>query len=125
MNELKITGDKSTPEVFLNPAGLIIIKGRSIHENMRDFFKPVEKWVDDYINNDPAEITSIDISLEYFNSTTAKVLISLLQKLLKVQLKSKKLIINWYYEEGDDDIQEKGEYFSSVLKMPFNFKQLK
>jgi SiaC family regulatory phosphoprotein len=124
MKELKLKGDKTTPEVVLNPTGLIKIKGRSIHENIRDFFKPVELWVEEYIKNDPAEITNIDISLEYFNSTTAKVLISILQKLMKVQLKNKKLIINWYYEEGDDDIQEKGEYFSSILKIPFNFRQL-
>ena len=33
----------------------------------------------------------------------------------------KKYIINWYYEEGDEDILEKGEYISSVLNIPFNY----
>jgi hypothetical protein len=48
-------------------------------------------------------------------------IIQLFQKLSRVQLKNKKYIINWYYEEGDEDILERGEYFSSVLNIPFNF----
>jgi hypothetical protein len=31
-----------------------------------------------------------------------------------------KYIINWYYEESDEDINEKGEYFSSFPEVPFN-----
>jgi hypothetical protein len=46
---------------------------------------------------------------------------SLLKKIESVKLKNKKYIINWYYEEGDEDILEKGENISSVLDMPFNF----
>jgi hypothetical protein len=36
-------------------------------------------------------------------------------------LKHKKYIFNWYYEVGDEDILERGEYFSSILDVPFNF----
>jgi hypothetical protein len=120
MNELKIHATKSSPEVILNPDGIIRIKGRSIHENMIDFFKPVEAWVNEYIKM-PADITCIDINLEYFNSASAKLLIQLFQKITHVQLKNKKFIVNWYYEEGDEDILERGEYFSSILNIPFNF----
>jgi hypothetical protein len=120
MKELKISATRSSPEVILIPDGFIKIKGRSIHENIIDFFKPVGEWIDEYIE-DPAEITCMDINLEYFNSASAKVLIKLCQKISYVQLKNKKFIINWYYEEGDDDVLERGEYFSSVLNIPFNF----
>jgi len=41
-----------------------------------------------------------------------------------VHLKHKKFIINWFYEEGDEDILERGEYFSSILNIPFNFIRL-
>lgn len=120
MNEMKIPATKSSPEVILNPDGVIKIKGRSIHENITDFYKPVGEWVNEYIKV-PADVTYIDINLEYFNSASAKVLISLCQRLSHVQLKYKKFIVNWYYEEGDEDILERGEYFSSVLNIPFNF----
>lgn len=120
MKELKLPGTKSSPEVILNPSGIIKIKGRSISENILDFFKPVEEWVIEYIKT-PADITCLDITLEYFNSASAKLLIRLFLKISYVQLKNKKFIINWYYEEGDEDILERGEYFSSVLNIPFNF----
>lgn len=120
MEELKLPGTKSSPDVILNPSGIIKIKGRSISENILDFFKPVEEWVIEYIKT-PADITCLDITLEYFNSASAKLLIQLCLKISHVQLKNKKFIINWYYEEGDEDILERGEYFSSVLNIPFNF----
>jgi len=120
MNELKIPATKNLPEIILNPDGAIKLRGRSIHENIIDFFKPVEEWVTEYVK-EPADITSVDIDLEYFNSASAKLLINLLQKISFVRLKNKKFIINWYYEDGDEDILERGEYFSSVLNIPFNF----
>ena len=120
MEELRISSTKNTPEIILKPEGMIRIKGRSIHENVADFFTPVEDWVTEYIDH-PAEITCVDINLEYFNSASAKVFIHLLQKITYVTLKHKKFIFNWYYEDGDEDILERGEYFSSVLDVPFNF----
>jgi hypothetical protein len=123
MEELRILPTKNTPEIILNPGGMFRIRGRSIHENVTDFFAPVEDWVSKYIEV-PAEVTCVDINLEYFNSASAKVFIHLLQKVTYVTLKHKKFIFNWYYEEGDDDILERGEYFSSVLDVPFNFIKL-
>ena len=71
--------------------------------------------------SDPPASTTVEVTLEYFNSASAKLLINLLHKLSLVRLKNNKFIINWYYEDGDEDILERGEYFSSVLKVPFNF----
>jgi hypothetical protein len=120
MEELRISAAKNTPEIILNPSGMIRIKGRSIHENVTDFFMPVEAWITEYILN-PAEVTCVDMNLEYFNSASAKVFIHILQKITYVALKHKKFKFNWYYEDGDEDILERGEYFASVLDVPFNF----
>lgn len=119
MEELRILPTKNTPEIILNPEGIIRIRGRSIHENVTDFFAPVEEWVTGYIVN-PADVTCVDMNLEYFNSASAKVFIHLLQKITYVALKHKKFIFNWYYEDGDEDILERGEYFASVLDVPVN-----
>jgi hypothetical protein len=120
MKELKITPTKTSPEIVLSPGGLVQIKGRSIHENVTEFYESVEKWVSEYIKV-PAEVTCVDMSLEYFNSASAKVFIHLLEKIKHVSLKNKKYVFNWYYEDGDEDILERGEYFSSILDVPFNF----
>jgi hypothetical protein len=120
MKELKISPTKNSPEIILTPDGIIKIRGRSIHENVATFFAPVENWISGYIQV-PADLTCVDINLEYFNSASAKVFIHLLQKITYVTLKHKKFIFNWYYEDGDEDILERGEYFASVLDVPFNF----
>ncbi len=124
MEELRIPKTKNTPEVFLDPKGMIRIKGRSIHENVPEFFEPVEEWVTQYVRN-PADLTCVDMHLEYFNSASAKVFIQLLQKITYVTLKHKKFKFNWFYEEGDEDILERGEYFASILDVHIDFIKLR
>lgn len=111
---------KSSPEILLDPEGMIRLKGRSILENAAEFYEPMLEWVDEYINS-PAALTCIDIELEYFNSATAKFLITLIQRLSMVTFRHARLKVNWYYEDGDDDIFERGEYLESVLEIDFNF----
>jgi hypothetical protein len=120
MKELRIASSKNSPEIILTPEGMVKIMGRSIHENVAEFFAPVEKWIREYVET-PAEITCVDMNLEYFNSASAKVFIHLLEQIKHVTLKNKKFIFNWYYEDGDEDIFERGEYFASVLDVPFRF----
>lgn len=120
MKRVKISQTKSTPEVFLNPEGIIKIRGRSMNRNITEFYKPIEKWIDAYICN-PADLTSIDFCLEYSNCISLMIFISLLRKFTYIRMKNKKIIINWYYEEGDEDVLEQGEYISSSLDVSFNF----
>lgn len=120
MQGIKIKPTKSSPEVILDPTGLIKFKGRSIQENAAEFFEPVEEWISTYIEK-PADFTRVDVILEYFNSASARIFITLFQKISYVTLKDKKYVINWYYEDGDEDIHERGEYFASILDIPINF----
>jgi hypothetical protein len=120
MQELIIAPSKNTPEIFMSPNGIIKIKGRSTHERVSDFFTPVEMWINEYIVN-PAQLTTVDINFEYFNSSSSKAIISILQQITQVNAKDKMFVINWYYEDGDDDILERGEYFASILGIPMNF----
>jgi len=69
----------------------------------------------------PAELTTVDISFEYFNIVNFKIYFNLLNKIGSLRLINKKYSVNWYYEEGDEDILEKGEDISSALDIPFNF----
>lgn len=123
MDQYKIEPSRNTPEIVLRPDGNMKIKGRSIHENVADFYQAALQWADEYII-DPPDTTYVDIHLEYFNSSSAKYIIQLLQRFRLVALKNKKFFINWFYEEGDEDILERGEYFSSVLDIPFNFIEI-
>ena len=97
-----------------------MIKGRSMNGDWTEFSGQMEAWLDEYICN-PADPTIVDIYLEYFDEINLSVYISLLKKVASVKLKNKNYIINWYYEEGDEDILEKGENISFILDIPFNF----
>ncbi len=123
MEVKKIEPTTKTPEVYLGPEGVIKILGRSISEDAKGFYDDVNLWIDDYLIS-PADVTSVEVTLEYFNSASAKQIIMILQRLLMLTLQHKKLTVNWYYEEGDDDILEKGEYFSSILNLKYNFIEL-
>lgn len=118
----KISPTKNTPEVILDPKGLFKLTGRLISENPLEFFSAIEKWVNEYFVN-PAEITRIEVSLEYINSAGTKYLLDIIHKITNIHLKKdkKRFIINWYYKDEDEDILEKGTFFSSVLKVPVNF----
>jgi hypothetical protein len=119
MEPIYINGTNRTPFVSMDPSGSFRIRGRSIHENPSVFFEPILNWVDAYLNN-PANIIVFDIELEYFNSGSSRFILEILRVLMEKKA-SNKLIVNWYYEDGDDDLLERGQYYESILNTRFNF----
>jgi hypothetical protein len=120
LNELNIAGTAKTPSIHLDPNGLIKIHGRSIPEDANMFFEAVKDWIDDYALSKPRK-SIVDINLEYLNSGTSKFILQILKKLKDNAGPDQILTINWYYEDGDDDIYERGEYFASILGIKINF----
>jgi hypothetical protein len=120
-NKKILSPTKNTPEVILDQKGIIKITGRLIPENAEDFFKPIEEWINEYFKN-PAEITCVEIRLEYINSVGSRFLLDLIHKITHVYLKKnkKKFVINWSYKDDDDDMLEKVSFFSSDLDVPIN-----
>jgi hypothetical protein len=116
----KIEPTHNSPEIFLDPEGKIKISGRSIAACSSSCITLIEQWVDGYAS-DPAENTQVDIELEYLNKANLNTYSLLLKKLLVLKLKNRKFTVNWIYEEGDEDIRETGEFFSSSLNIPINF----
>jgi hypothetical protein len=120
MNNLLIESTKKTPEVSMTTDGRLKISGRSIPEDPTKFYDQLFEWIYFYCL-EPSEVTTLDIDLEYFNSGSSKALLHILRALVDIAKKGKQLSINWYYEEGDDDIIERGEYYESILDTKFNF----
>ncbi|NJO70173.1 MAG: DUF1987 domain-containing protein [Bacteroidetes bacterium] len=100
----------------------IEIRGRAIPEDASVFFDHLQSWVFQYCLN-PHPLTIVDIELEYMNSASAKSLLQLLSEFTGNHFNGKNLTINWYYETGDDDMQERGEYFENILKFRFNYHE--
>jgi hypothetical protein len=113
----------STPEVLLDPKGVVTIKGRLTHFDLGEFYRELENWIDEYIS-DPADRTSVDIQLEYLSTLNCMTIIVALKKFSSIKLMNKELNVNWHYEEGDEDIYEQGEFISSAINIPFNFLRI-
>ena len=118
--KIQILPADNTPEFLFNPEGIIKIKGRGLIVNKTEIPEQIMNWIDEYLSN-PVEITYVIISFEYLNSFSTTILVSILRKLSQVILQSKKLVIQWYYEEDDEDILERGEYISSSYDIPIEF----
>ena len=99
MKELKILPTKDTPEIILKPDGIIKIKGRSMNRYASEYFKQMEDWVDKYVN-DPADLTCVDIYLEYLNVTNIRIYVSMLKKIESIKLKNKKYHLISYSKSG-------------------------
>jgi hypothetical protein len=110
MESIIIEATHSTPVVNFNIDGRLLIEGRSLPEDVNKFYKPLLEWTVKLA----AESVKMDINLEYLNSASSKKLLELL-KILDANSKIKSLIINWHYEEGDDDALETGQIFEEVL----------
>lgn len=110
----------NTPEVILNPDGLVKITGRAIDESRTKFSEQLMKWVDSYLL-DPADRTEVIIALEYLNSFNAIFLSSVLKKIASVTQQMKKLDVKWYIEEDDDDLLERAEHISAAFNIPIEF----
>ena len=122
INQQIISRTKNTSEVILDSKGTIKLTGRLIPENAENFFNPIEEWINDYFKN-PADITTIEIRLEYINSAGTMYLLDIIHKITYIHLQknTNKFIINWHYKDEDEDMLETGRFFSSDLNVPFNY----
>jgi len=123
MDKLEFQPTQKTPYVLLDPEGRIKFKGRSIPEDVSLFYEEILEWIVDY-SETPNQNTDVEIEMEYLNSGTSKYMLRLLKKLKEVENNGNSLHINWIYEEGDDDILERGEYYASILNLKINFIEI-
>jgi hypothetical protein len=113
-----------TPFVkFDSDKGLVEIKGRSIPENSIEFYKPLIDWLDKYADQ-PNGRTSVNIKLEYFNTSSSKCILDIFRKLELIHKKGNEVEINWYYEEDDEDMFEAGEDYQSIINIPFKMIEM-
>lgn len=125
MDSINIEGTPKTPTISFDAnTGVIEIKGRSIPENSIEFYKPLVDWLDKFA--DVAQgIVNVNIQLEYFNTSSSKCILDVFKKLENLQNKNRaEVVINWYYEEDDEDMLEAGEDYQSILKIPFNMVEM-
>ena len=119
MENILREGSAKTPAVnFDSASGILELKGRSIPENSVEFYKPLNDWIDNY-GNKPCSETIVDIKLEYFNTSSSKCILDLFKKLEMISKQGTVVSVNWYFEQDDEDMEEAGEDYQAIIKLPF------
>ncbi len=117
---LIIEKTEDTPSVHFDPAKeTFIIGDRSWPENAIEFYKPIQKWVEEYLQN-PKEKTIFEFHLEYFNTASAKQIAKLLLLLEKYSDKSD-ITIRWHYDKEDIDMLTSGSRYAKLLNINYEF----
>lgn len=92
------------------------IEGESYPEDAAAFFGPVLAALDGYLAQAverPAERPLVlDLRLLYFNSSSAKALMNIFQRLEAAARKGLGVEVNWHYQPDDETMMEFGEDFS-------------
>lgn len=118
MDKFYIEATEDTPKVELDPASNIFcISERSLPENSIEFYQPIQDWINEYSKN-PNQKTTIEFKLEYFNTSSAKQIAKILLQLEKLS-KESNVLIKWYYNKDDRDIQSSGIRYSKLINVPF------
>ncbi len=119
MKNLYLEGSAKTPAVdFDVNTGVLVLRGRSIPENSIEFFRPIKEWLDVY-GIEPRIATRVEVRLEYFNTSSSKCILDLFKRLERMNVGPTEVLINWYFEKDDEDMEEAGEDFKSIVKLPF------
>lgn len=123
MKEILLVETDKTPRVTLNKNGMLEIAGKSIPEDAEDFFAPVLKWLETYVEN-PAPKTILSINLEYFNIASSKRILFILYKLNDLVGKNSDVNVKWIYDDQDEDMFEVGQDYAFMVKIPFEFIEI-
>ncbi len=109
MEDIHIKGYKSSyivPTVeFSVSTGICEISGESFLEETAKFYFPLLDWIKEFTYSVKKPITFI-FKLVYFNTSTSKWILNILNALKRYEENGGEVIIKWYYNEDDIDMQD-------------------
>ena len=119
MEPIVIEATSHSPLVNFLPSGNLKMEGRSIPEDVFRLFDPLVEFA----QNLNSENVTFEVNLEYFNTATSKKLMELF-KTIDANNKVGGILINWHFEEGDEDSVEMAEiYEESLLRSEFRYHE--
>ena len=123
MESLIIEKTVSTPMVnFDAAAGVLEIKGESYPENISKFYTPVLDFLKAYLGSDVRGFVMI-FDIPYFNSSSSKILLMILDMLDKGVQDGKNIRVKWLCEQENEMAIECGEEFKEDLEqLPFEIE---
>jgi hypothetical protein len=119
METLRIEQTDDSPLVILDPVDKQFeISGKSLPEDVLDFYQPVLDWLHAY-KEEPRPRTLFNIKLIYFNTASSKMLMDIMLILEEMVEDGQEVIIRWHSHRTDEDMQEAGKEFEEMIAVPF------
>jgi len=119
MEAKRLAGTDDCPEVVLDKAtNEFKFLGKSLPEDVKEFYNPIHKWIEDYVM-DPNEETVVEFNMEYFNSASSKQILDILERFAVIAENGKKVVIKWHFMADDEDMEDAGESYADIVDVPF------
>ena len=117
MDKFERAATDRSPEISFDFAShRLRITGESYPEDVNVFYGPVLEALERYLQELGAGACRVDFELLYFNSSSAKAIMTLLERLDDAAARGASISIHWHYDEEDDTIEELGAEFSEDLE---------
>lgn len=118
MENLFIPETNRTPTVRLDSKnGKLEFSGhRCMPETALIFFAPVNDWVNKYIKTTSNKTTEIIFNLQYYNTSSSKSFIDIFKALEKLVIDGKQVILKWFYDEEDEDMEQNADDMKDSLR---------
>jgi hypothetical protein len=116
MQNLEIPATARTPAVkFDFGQHHLKLVGESYPEDVTEFYNPIFASLDAYLAQLADGKCRFDFELIYLNSSSAKAIMMLMDKLDAAAANGAVVDVFWYYDKEDDTMQELGEEFGEDL----------
>lgn len=117
MQSLEIAATDRSPAVSFDfDNAHLKIRGESYPEDVSAFYHPIFQALDAYLADLGAGDCRFDFELLYFNSSSAKAIMMLMEKLDEAARNGASIEVHWHYDEQDDTMQELGEELGEELE---------
>lgn len=104
--------------------GVIEITGRSLPANSGQFYDRVYRWIDEYLKA-PRTQTTVNMRLDYLDTSSSKHFFQIFQRLSVANENGKRVLVNWHYEIGDEEMAEAGKDYQSLFTIDFQLIEVK
>lgn len=113
------------PSVNFNAeTGICELAGESYMEEAYKFFIPLIDWIKEFTLEQKRAIT-LNYKLTYFNTSSSRLILDMLDLLRKYQSSGGEAAINWHYDTEDPDMKDEIEDFEIESGVKINLVAIK
>ncbi|MEQ8242714.1 DUF1987 domain-containing protein [Fulvivirga sp.] len=118
MKTFLLEATEDSPLVYLNAdKGELVLRGRSYMEDTLPFQKPIIDWLRNYVQK-PRPYNSFKIELDYINSASHQMVLSIVSELNKYFILGKNFEVIWTYQKEDEYMEDLAQEMKEMFDLP-------